>query len=61
MVCYVFAEQALLNLKVCNPEKVATDEDTRSIHNLNLKVHKDSRVEMCLVLIADGVSIAMKL
>ena len=48
-------------MKVCNPEKVASDEGTRAIHNLNLKVHKDSRVEMSLVLIADGVNIAMKL
>ena len=58
---YVFPVQALWHLKVCNPEEVASDEDTRAIHNLNLKVHKDSCVEMCLILIADGVNIAMKL
>lgn len=61
MLYYVFPVQALWSLKVCNPEKVASDEETRAIHNLNLKVHKDSRVEMSLVLIADGVNIAMKL
>ena len=61
MLYYVFAVQAPWSLKVCNPEIVASDECTRALHDLNMKVHKDSRVEMCLLPFADGVNVAMKL
>lgn len=56
-----FFVQTLWGLKVCNPEIVATDDETRAIHNLNLKIHKDTRVEMCMLPMADGVHIVMKL
>ena len=53
--------QTLWGLRVCNPEIVATDDETRAIHNLNLKIHKDTRVEMCMLPMAYGVHIVMKL
>ena len=40
---------------------IASDMETRAIHNLNLKIHKDSRIMMCFLPLADGVNIAMKL
>jgi len=54
-------DNALWKLQVCDSEMVASDEDTRAIHNLNMKVQKDSRVDMCLISVADGLNIAMKL
>ena len=33
----------------------------KSLDNLNLKIHKDSRVMICFLPVADGVNIAMKL
>ena len=58
---FLFFVQTLWGLKVCSPEFVATDDETRAIHNLNLKIHKDTRVEMCMLPMADGVHIVMKL
>ena len=40
---------------------LATHNDTRIIHALNVKIQKDRRVEMCFLPMADGVNIAMKL
>lgn len=57
---FLFFVQTLWDLKVCDPEIVATDDETRAIHDLNLKIHRDTRVEMCMLPIADGVHIAMK-
>jgi len=37
------------------------DKDTLAIHNINLKVHKDSRVDMVMLPFADGVTLAVKL
>ena len=53
--------QVLWGTKVCDPEKRVLDENTRAIHNLNVKVHEDPRVAMCLIPFADGVTVAMKL
>ena len=58
---FLFFVQTLWGLRVCNPEIVATDDETSAIHNLNLKIHKDTRVEMCMLPMADGVHIVMKL
>lgn len=57
----IVVDNTLWGLKVCSPEFVATDDETRAIHNLNLKIHKDTRVEMCMLPMADGVHIVMKL
>lgn len=61
MSMFLFFVQTLWGLRVCNPEIVATDDETKAIHNLNLKIHKDTRVEMCMLPMADGVHIVMKL
>ena len=53
--------QALFSLRVCDPVMLATHNDTRIIHALNVKIQKDRRVEMCFLPMADGVNIAMKL
>jgi len=47
--------------KVCDPEERVSNEDAKSVHNLNLKIHGDSRVAMSFLPFADGVTIAMKL
>ncbi|KAL9983173.1 hypothetical protein ACROYT_G005308 [Oculina patagonica] len=57
----IVIDNVLWKGRVCNPEKIASEEDTRALHNLNVKVHGDSRVVMCMVPFADGVTIAMKL
>lgn len=57
----VVVDNALWHSRVCNPEMIASDMSTRAIHNLNLKIHKDSRVMICFLPVADGVNIAMKL
>ncbi|KAM7439569.1 Catechol O-methyltransferase domain-containing protein 1 [Porites harrisoni] len=57
----VVVDNALWDLKVCSPEMIASDMSTRVIHNLNLKIHKDSRVMICFLPLADGVNIVMKL
>lgn len=42
-------------------ERTVHDEDTAAIRALNKKIQKDSRVEMSLVPIADGLTLARKL
>lgn len=41
-----------------DPENM--DEETLAIHNLNQKIHKDSRVDISLLPFADGVYLAVK-
>lgn len=36
------------------------DADTKSLRQLNEKIHRDSRVDMALATIGDGVMLAMK-
>lgn len=42
-------------------DPAVNDEDTRAIRALNEKLHKDSRIELSLVPIADGLSLARRL
>ena len=51
----------LCNGRVCDPEERVADKDLKAPHDLNVKVHEDTRVVMSLIPIADGVTIAMKL
>lgn len=53
--------KVLCNGRVCDPGERAADRDLKAPHDLNVKVHEDPRVVMCLVPFADGVTIAMKL
>ncbi|XP_068698045.1 probable caffeoyl-CoA O-methyltransferase 2 [Montipora foliosa] len=57
----IIIDNALFSLRVCDPVMLATHNNTRIIHALNVKIQKDSRVEMCFLPMADGVNIAMKL
>ncbi|RMX39724.1 hypothetical protein pdam_00008047 [Pocillopora damicornis] len=57
----IVVDNVLLNGSVCDPKKIATNPRTRAIHNLNMKLHKDTRVTISLIPFADGVTIAMKL
>ncbi|KAL9969514.1 hypothetical protein ACROYT_G021736 [Oculina patagonica] len=57
----IVIDNALWGRRVCDSEKRVSDEETRALHNLNVKVHEDPRVVMCLIPFADGVNIAMKL
>lgn len=47
--------------KVCDPGERAADKRLEATHNMNVKVHEDLGVMMCLLPFADGVTIAMKL
>lgn len=42
-------------------DEAADDPDTVAIRSLNKKIHTDPRVEMCLVPIADGLTLARKI
>lgn len=42
-------------------DPTANDEDTRAIRALNDKLHRDSRIELSLVPIADGLTLARRL
>ena len=44
--------------QVINP--ASTDKLTRSIKQLNAKIHADERVDICMVPTADGITIALK-
>ncbi|MGK2848928.1 MAG: O-methyltransferase [Minisyncoccota bacterium] len=43
--------------KVLDEQK---DEVTQAVHDLNQKIHKDSRVDMCMLPISDGLTIVQK-
>ncbi|KAL9969513.1 hypothetical protein ACROYT_G021735 [Oculina patagonica] len=57
----IVIDNVLWGRRVCDSEKRVSDERTRALHNLNVKVHEDPRVVMSLIPFADGVTIAMKL
>ena len=40
--------------------KVSTDADTLALHALNARLHKDERVDMSLLPIGDGLTLARK-
>ena len=44
---------------VADPGK--TDDDTKAIRALNAKIVKDSRVEICMTPICDGITMARKI
>ena len=47
--------------KVCDLGERAADKDLELAHAVNVKVHEDPSVVMCLLPFADGVTIVMKL
>ena len=55
------SSQVLVGGKVCDPEERAADKNVEATHDVNVKVHEDPGVVMCLLPFADGVTIAMKL
>ena len=55
----VLIDNVLWGGDVADPEK--QDADTNAIRALNAKVAKDSRVEICMVPICDGLTMARKL
>ncbi|KAJ7391364.1 Catechol O-methyltransferase domain-containing protein 1 [Desmophyllum pertusum] len=57
----IVIDNVLWSSRVCDPEKRISDENTKALHNLNMKVHKDTRVVISMMPFADGVTIAMKL
>ncbi|MES1915483.1 MAG: hypothetical protein MHM6MM_007417 [Cercozoa sp. M6MM] len=46
---------------VADPDKVAADASTRAIHELNVKLHADQRVDLVLLPLSDGVTLCRKL
>ncbi|XP_020621991.1 probable caffeoyl-CoA O-methyltransferase 2 [Orbicella faveolata] len=57
----IVVDNVLWGSKVCDPEKRVSDEETRFLHTLNVKIHGDSRVAISFLPFADGVTLAMKL
>lgn len=55
------SSQVLVRGKVCDPGERDADKNVEATHNVNVKVHEDPGVVMCLLPFADGVTIAMKL
>lgn len=54
----VLIDNTLWSGDVADPSQ--TDEDTQAIRAINAKVVKDPRVEICMVPICDGLTMAMK-
>ena len=54
----ITVDNTLWNGKVADP--VATDDDTDAIRRFNSKLHADERVDLSLVPIADGLTLARK-
>lgn len=40
--------------------KPATDDDTRALQALNVKIHRDERVDVAMLSVGDGVTLALK-
>lgn len=57
----IVIDNVLARGKVCDPGERAADKRLGGAHNVNVKVHEDPGVMMCLLPFADGVTIAMKL
>jgi len=57
----IVIDNVLLGRTVCDPEKRASDKHTKAIHELNEKLHGDSRVAISFLPFSDGVTLAMKL
>lgn len=55
----ILVDNTLWSGDVADPEK--KDADTEAIRALNAKIHADPRVEICLVPICDGLTMARKL
>jgi predicted O-methyltransferase YrrM len=55
---YIIADNVLWSGKVVDEKK---DKDTQAIHNYNLKVFEDKRVENFILPLRDGLNIARKL
>ena len=54
----IFVDNTLLHGEVANLK--TTDERARVIHQLNKKIHRDERVQYCLIPMSDGLSIILK-
>ena len=54
----ICVDNTLWHGEVANPEN--QEKSTISIRNLNDKIHKDDRVEISFLAIADGVTLCMK-
>lgn len=57
----IVIDNVLCNGRVCDPGERAAEKKVEVPHDLNVKVHDDPRVVMCLLPFADGVTIVMKL
>jgi len=57
---YIIADNVLWSGKVLDEKEIANDQETRALHEFNVKIQKDPRVENILVPIRDGLMVIRK-
>ncbi|MBC7450545.1 MAG: class I SAM-dependent methyltransferase [Cytophagales bacterium] len=56
----IMVDNTLWNGKVCQPELVAKDKDTRNLDSFNKYILQDTRVEKVILPVRDGITIIRK-
>lgn len=56
----IIADNVLWSGKVLDEKELAKDKDTKALHEYNLKIHADPRVENVLFPVRDGLMVARK-
>lgn len=56
----IIADNVLWSGKVLDEKELAKDKDTQALHEYNLKIHADPRVENVLFPVRDGLMVARK-
>lgn len=57
---YIIADNVLWSGKVTESAEIANDQETRALHEFNIKVQNDSRVENILLPVRDGLMVIRK-
>lgn len=57
---YIIADNVLWSGKVLDENEIARDQETRALHEFNVKIQNDPRVENILVPIRDGLMVIRK-
>lgn len=57
---YIIIDNVLWRGKTANPEEVANDPETGALHRCVTNLMNDDRMEVCSLMLADGVTLARK-